>query len=82
MIDRSIKCVNMRKHTIFVSLPCVCHMTKKSCEFRSKSGHVEKLVLDDTAAARLYNFVRRSCGNHMKPVGFFPQNCYHTTDVW
>ena len=56
--------------------------SKKSCEFRSKSGHVEKLVCDDTAAARLYNFARRSCGNHMKPVDFSPQNFYHTTDVW
>ena len=31
---------------------------KKSFEFYSKSGHVEKLVCDDTAAERLQNLVQ------------------------
>ena len=59
---------------ILVSLPCgsvaAVFQFLKSCEFRNKSGHIEKLVCDLTAVVGLHDFVRRSCRSPPKPIDY------------
>ena len=60
---------------ILVSLPCgsvaAVFRFLKSCEFRNKSGHVEKLVCDLTTVVGLHDFVRRSRRSPAKPIDYF-----------
>ena len=60
---------------------CIASYERRESALWLSSGHKnpvnfveevdEKLVCDDTAAVRLYDFVLRSCDSHTNPSDFF-----------